>query len=69
MNDAYDNAQTDAEMLKRFGGRTVPDVFAVGDRVMIFNKWFGVVLKVAKTGSVSVTGWRGWIKPENVEHI
>lgn len=39
----------------------------VGDFVSIGNySWTGQVWKIAKTGSVMLSGWRGWVGPERI---
>ncbi len=69
MNDAHDNAATDKEMLQRFEAKTatVDDApLRYGDMVVIFNRYTCQVWKVAKNGSVMVSGYRGWVRPINV---
>lgn len=37
-----------------------------GDRVRLDNRYDGTVLRIARTGSVSISGYRGWITTDRL---
>lgn len=40
---------------------------SIGSTVSLDDEeWTGTVRKIAKSGAVSITGWRGWLRPERI---